>query len=165
MITTAFAQKMARYNAWQNDSLYAAADALTDEARRADRGAFFKSIHGALSHLLWADAMWMSRIGDGPAPAIALRESPKFCVEWAKLKDERKAMDARLLAFAEALDDAALEGDFSWYSGALQAQIVKPRKLIVVHIFNHQTHHRGQVHAMLTAAGALPQDTDLIFMP
>lgn len=164
MITPAFAQKMARYNAWQNESLYAAADTLSDEARRADRGAFFKSIHGTLSHLLWADAMWMSRVADGPAPAIALRESPAFCAEWAALKEEREATDARLLAFADALSEAALDGDFSWYSGAKQTDIVKPRKLVVAHIFNHQTHHRGQVHAMLTAAGARPQDTDLIFM-
>jgi uncharacterized damage-inducible protein DinB len=164
MITPAFAQKMARYNAWQNESLYAAADTLSDEARRADRGAFFKSIHGTLSHLLWADAMWTSRIADGPKPDVPLGESASFCADWAALKDERAAMDARLIAWADALDETALAGDFSWYSGALQAHIVKPRELVVVHVFNHQTHHRGQVHAMLTAAGARPQDTDLIFM-
>ena len=164
MISPAFAQKMARYNAWQNESLYAAADALSDEARRADRGAFFKSIHGTLNHLLWADTMWMSRVAGGPNPNVPLADSVSFRADWAALKEERAAMDARLVAWADALDEAALDGDFSWYSGALQAHIVKPRKLIVAHIFNHQIHHRGQVHAMLTAAGARPQDTDLIFM-
>jgi uncharacterized damage-inducible protein DinB len=164
MIPPTFAQKMARYNAWQNESLYAAADTLSDEARRADRGAFFKSIHGTLSHLLWADTMWMSRIAGGPNPNVPLGESASFRADWAALKQERAAMDAGLIAWADGLDEAALDGDFSWYSGAKQTDIVKPRRLVVVHIFNHQTHHRGQVHAMLTAAGARPKDTDLIFM-
>ncbi|PWB81911.1 MAG: damage-inducible protein DinB [Methylocystaceae bacterium] len=164
MITPAFAQKMARYNRWQNGSLYAAADALSDEARRADRGAFFKSIHGTLNHLLWADAMWMSRIADAPKPTVALRASHAFRADWTGLKEERAAMDERLVGWADGLDETALEGDLSWFSGAKQADIVMARKLIVVHVFNHQTHHRGQVHAMLTAAGAKPEDTDLIFM-
>lgn len=164
MITPAFAQKMARYNRWQNGSLYTAADVLSEEARRADRGAFFKSIHGTLNHLLWADKMWMSRIGDGTRPTVALRDSHAFCADWTALKDERAAFDERLIGWADGLDDAALEGEFSWYSGAKQADVVMPRKLIVAHVFNHQTHHRGQVHAMLTAAGATPEDTDLIFM-
>lgn len=164
MITPAFAQKMARYNAWQNESLYAAADTLSDEARRADRGAFFKSIHGTLSHLLWADAMWMSRLAGDPNPNVSIEDSASFRADWTIMKSERAAMDARLIAFADAFDEAALEGDFSWYSGAKQLDIVKPRKLVIVHLFNHQTHHRGQAHAMLTAAGARPRDTDLIFM-
>ncbi|HEY8065939.1 MAG TPA: DinB family protein [Methylosinus sp.] len=164
MIAPAFAQKMARYNAWQNESLYAAADTLSDQARRADRGAFFKSIHGTLNHLLWADTMWMSRIASGPNPNIPLADSVSFRADWTALKEERAAMDVQLIAWADALDEAALDGDFSWYSGAKQTDIVKPRRLVVVHIFNHQTHHRGQAHALLTAAGARPQDTDLIFM-
>lgn len=164
MITPAYAQKMARYNAWQNESIFGAADALSDEARRADRGAFFKSIHGTLNHLLWADTMWMSRIAEGPNLNVPLRESALFCDDWPTLRAERAAMDARLIAWADALHTAALEGDFSWYSGALQANMVKPRSLIVAHMFNHQTHHRGQVHAMLTAVGARLQDTDLVLI-
>ncbi len=164
MIGPAFAQKMARYNRWQNRSLYAAAAGLSEEARRKDRGAFFKSIHGTLNHLLWADTMWMSRIGDGPKPGVALPNSVAFCDDWTDLKAERAAMDERLVAWADGLDESSLQGDFSWYSFARQADVVMPRRLIVVHVFNHQTHHRGQVHAMLTAAGARPEDTDLIFM-
>lgn len=164
MITPSFASTMARYNQWQNVNLYAAAESLPDESRRVDRGAFFKSIHGTLSHLLWADSMWMSRIAGDPDPGVALAESAFFCTDWRELTLRRAAMDERLILWAESLDTAALAGDLSWYSNAIKAQIARPLALIVVHIFNHQTHHRGQAHAMLTAAGARPTDTDLIFM-
>lgn len=164
MIVHTFAQNMARYNRWQNASLYAAADALSDAERRSDRGAFFQSIHGTLNHLLWADAMWMSRLAGGPRPDVALRDSSAYRPDWTRLKEERAQADERLIAWADGLDAAALGGDLSWFSAALGTMIVKPRALVVVHVFNHQTHHRGQAHAMLTAAGARPEDTDLIFM-
>jgi uncharacterized damage-inducible protein DinB len=164
MIAPEFARAMARYNRWQNRSLYAAAGALTEEERRKDRGAFFQSIHATLNHLLWADAMWMSRVSDEPKPTVTLKNSVAFCDDWGALTRERAAMDERLIAWADSLDEAWLSADLVWRSGAKQAEIVRPRWLIVVHIFNHQTHHRGQVHAMLTAAGATPEDTDVIFM-
>ena len=62
MITPGYVQRMARYNRWQNENLYGAADELSDEARRMDRSSFFKSIHATLSHILWADQIWMSRL-------------------------------------------------------------------------------------------------------
>ncbi|BGE87589.1 DinB family protein [Methylosinus sp. 3S-1] len=164
MISPAFAQKMARYNRWQNASLYAAADRLSDSARREDRGAFFRSIHGTLNHLLWADAMWMNRLAGGPKPAVGLSDSPAFRSDWASTKTERAQIDELLIGWADRLDEAALDGDLSWFSGARGTDIVMPRALVVAHVFNHQTHHRGQVHAMLTAAGSRPEDTDLIFM-
>lgn len=164
MISPAFVQRMARYNRWQNESLYAVADALPEEERRRDRGAFFKSIHGTLNHLLWADAMWLSRLAGAPKPDVVLAESASYRDDWSAMKEERAATDARLVAFADGLDEKALRGDLSWRSGVLQADVAKPRALVIAHVFNHQTHHRGQVHAMLTAAGARLQDTDLIFL-
>jgi uncharacterized damage-inducible protein DinB len=164
MIDPSFAQTMARYNQWQNQNLYAAADALSEEERREDRGAFFKSIHATLNHLLWADHMWLSRFAGDPQPQCSLDQSSAFRPEWQALKDDRVQCDLRLIEWADSLKPAALEGDLSWYSGVLQRTIAKPRPLAVVHMFNHQTHHRGQVHAMLTAAGARPHGTDLIMM-
>jgi uncharacterized damage-inducible protein DinB len=164
MIIPSFATTMARYNQWQNGNLYAAADTLPDEARRRDRGAFFKSIHGTLSHLLWADSLWMSRIAGDPDPGVALAASSSFCTDWRELRLRRAAMDERLIAWADSLDAAALDGDLCWRSNATKARLTRPLALIVVHMFNHQTHHRGQAHAMLTAAGARPSDTDLVFM-
>jgi uncharacterized damage-inducible protein DinB len=164
MISPQFAQTLARYNRWQNRSLYTAADGLSDAERRIDRGAFFRSIHATLNHLLWGDAIWMSRISDSPRPTIGISESGAYCDDWETLKSERFAMDERMIAWADGLDEAWLFGDLSWRSAIPNAEVTKPRWQVVAHIFNHQTHHRGQVHAMLTAAGATPEATDLIMM-
>ena len=75
MIDPTYAQRMARYNRWQNANLYAAADTLSDDERRRERGAFFGSIHQTLSHLLWADRIWMSRFTDVPSPGASIPES------------------------------------------------------------------------------------------
>lgn len=155
---------MARYNRWQNISLYTAADGLSDEQRRLDRGAFFKSIHGTLNHILWADKIWLSRVSDASKPDGGIPDSTTYCDDWETLKCVRADCDGHIIAWADSLDETRLAGDLAWYSGALKLDIVKPRWLVVTHIFNHQTHHRGQVHAMLTAAGAKPEDTDVLFM-
>ncbi len=156
---------MARYNRWQNQSLYAAGDGLTDDARKLDRAAFFGSIHGTLSHLLWADTTWMSRFDGWEKPEVGIPQSPEWVADWRELKARRYDADERIVAWVQSLSDDALHGDLSWYSGALKRDVVKPLALCVAHFFNHQTHHRGQVHALLTAAGARPEDTDLFAMP
>ena len=165
MITPAYCRQMARYNRWQNESLYSAASSLGDAARRLERGAFFGSIHGTLSHLLWGDETWMSRLSDGAAPGVALKESPAYAPDWNALASAREALDARIVAWTETLTDAELDGDLVWYSGVMGREVEFPKALCITHFFNHQTHHRGQVHAMLTAAGAHPADTDLFMMP
>ena len=165
MIGRDYALRMAQYNRWQNQSLYTAADGLTDAGRRADRGAFFGSIHGTLSHLLWGDTIWMSRFDGWDAPEVGIPGSPSWIDDWDTLKTRRHDADEAILAWATRLTDADLAGDLGWYSGAMGRDVTKPRDICIVHFFNHQTHHRGQVHAMLTAAGARPDDTDLVFMP
>lgn len=164
MIDANFVRAFARYNRWQNESLYGAADTLGDEERRRDRGAFFKSIHATLCHIYWADNMWMSRLSDVAKPGVSIPGSTTFVEDWSELKVVRATFDARIVQWADALDDSSLQGDLAWYSGATKRDVVKPRWLAVAHFFNHQTHHRGQAHALLTAAGARPADTDLIFM-
>lgn len=164
MIGVEYMRAMARYNEWQNRSLYEAADALTDAERRRDRGAFFGSIHGTLSHLLWADEQWMSRFSDVPKPAGEAKDSARHCQDWGELKRRRTALDGQLLTWAAAMDPSEVHGDLTWYSGLAKANRSKARWLLFAHFFNHQTHHRGQVHAMLTAAGAKPDDTDLMVM-
>ncbi|MDF0602029.1 DinB family protein [Psychromarinibacter sp. C21-152] len=165
MITADYARLMARYNRWQNGSLVAAADGLDDGARRADRGAFFGSIQATLNHVLWGDRIWMSRFADWEKPAGGIAESPQITPDWESYKAARLRADADIVDWANGLTDADLAGDLSWYSGSLQADMVNPMALCVAHFFNHQTHHRGQVHAMLTAAGARPEATDLFIMP
>ncbi|PWJ10048.1 DinB family protein [Jannaschia seohaensis] len=165
MIDPAYVATMARYNAWQNASLYAAAGSLDDEARHADRGAFFGSIHGTLCHLLWGDTFWMSRFDGWTPPPVALPDSPGMIDDWDRLAEARAEADARIRDWAGRVDAAWLAGDLTWFSGLRQRDVTRPAALCVMHFFNHQTHHRGQAHALLTGAGARPEDTDLVAMP
>jgi uncharacterized damage-inducible protein DinB len=165
MITPEFARTMAAYNSWQNRSLYAAAAGLDDAARRQDRGAFFGSIHGTLSHLLWADQRWMHRFAGWEDLPVAIEDSAAWQPDFDRLHAARGEADAGIAAWAQALDAGWLAGDLTWFSGVSRREMRKPRALLVAHMFNHQTHHRGQVHAMLTAAGARPEPTDLPWMP
>lgn len=164
MITPAYARTMAAYNAEMNARVYAAAGRLPDPERRRERGAFWRSIHGTLSHLVWADRIWMARLADWPKPSQALGESDRLFDDFDGMAEARRADDARLAAWAGGLDAAALDGTLRWFSGAQGREVAAPRGLIVTHLFNHQTHHRGQVHAMLTAAGERTGDTDLPFV-
>lgn len=167
MIALAYVRTLASYNRWQNGNLYAAADGLSDAARKQQRGAFFGSIHGTLNHLLFGDQSWMSRFTGTSrptnSPTISIAQSVGMYPVWEDLKRERTAFDEFIIAWAEKLDPTWLEGDLTWYSGTMKREVTKPKALLVAHMFNHQAHHRGQVHCMLTQAGAKPGDTDLPF--
>jgi uncharacterized damage-inducible protein DinB len=166
MIDRAYVQRMARYNRWQNENLYGVADTLPDEERRRERGAFFGSIHKTLSHLLWADNIQMSRFTTAaPKPAVGIPGSVSLYADWSALKDERGRFDHTIIDWADTMDEPWLAGDVTYVSAAIGRELTRPRWLLVAHMFNHQTHHRGQVHAMLTQAGGRPSDTDLPFMP
>jgi uncharacterized damage-inducible protein DinB len=166
VITPAYAQKMARYNRWQNGAIYAAAGTLTDAQRREHRGAFFGSIHATLNHLLWADQMWLSRFGaSAPAKSADIRSSTSQFESWDDLKRERAAFDETIVSWADGLSAADLEGDLVWFSGAAGREMRMPRWITITQVFNHQTHHRGQVHCLLTGFGARTEPTDLPFMP
>ena len=165
MISTAYVQTMAAYNRWQNGSLYAAAGTLSDAERKQERGAFFGSIHGTLNHIVWGDRIWLSRFTPAPPPAVSvMAKTPNMHPEWDDLVAARNASDDDIEAWASGLDAVWLEGELTWVSAALKREFTKPHWLLATHMFNHQTHRRGQVHAMLTAAGARPDDTDIPFM-
>jgi uncharacterized damage-inducible protein DinB len=163
MITPDYVRQMARYNRWQNQSLFREAALMSAAEREADRGAFWKSIRGTLSHLAWGDSIWMSRFAGWEKPG-GIRDSANW-LGWEELAALRPDLDARILAWADALAPEDLAGDLTWYSGAMQAELTRPKPLLIMQFFNHQTHHRGQVHAMLTAAGRRPDDTDIPFGP
>jgi len=164
MINKAYLTTMAKYNSWQNRSLYTAAATLSDEARRQDRGAFFGSIHTTLNHLLWADRSWLARFGGGPQFSVAPKDGLSLFADFNDLRGEREATDTAIEDWANALDPQWLEGDLTWFSGLLNREVSMNKQHLVTHFFNHETHHRGQVHAMLTMAGAKPEDTDLMLM-
>lgn len=164
MITPSYARTMAAYNAEMNRRWYAAAETLTDAQRREDRGAFFGSLHGTLCHLVWGDSTWMHRFDDWPMPQVSIPGSPYLFEDWQELCAARVALDARITEFAGRLTQDWLDTELSWFSGSQQKTLVMTRGLLVTHMFNHQTHHRGQAHAILTHFGAKTGDTDLPFV-
>ena len=155
---------MARYNAWQNRSVLAWAGEMTEEERLRDRGAFWGSVMGTLNHLLWGDTVWMHRLAGGPNATCGLKDSPTLHAVWAAFCDARAAMDQTIQSWTEGLTDDDLAEDFAWSSASAGRSFVQPKGLLALHFFNHQTHHRGQLHAMATAAGLKPGATDLPFM-
>src|SRR5262245_32400508 len=119
MITVAHVCAMADYNRWQNENLFGAADGLGDADRKAQRGAFFGSIHGTLNHLLYADQIWLHRFAGTPKPkAVGIPESVSMYESWDDLKRERQAFDGVIVDWAERLDPAWLEGDLTWSWGS-----------------------------------------------
>ncbi len=157
---------MARYNAWQHVGITMAADSLTGEALLEDRGAFFGSVFRTLNHLLWGDRIWMHRFAGTPAPEMeSIGESVGETADWDSYKAARREMDRVILDWAEGLGPEWLDGDLTWWSGAAGREVSKPKSMLVTHFFNHGTHHRGQVHVMLTAAGAVPGASDIFLMP
>ena len=164
MITPEWCRMLAAYNAEMNRRLYAAADRLSDAQRREDRGAFFGSVQGTLSHLLWGDAMWMSRFDGWERPAGSIEESPGLHADWEALKVARTAADARIEGWAARVAPDWLAGEMRWFSGAVGREMTRPVAVLVTHFFNHQTHHRGQVHALLTGLGQSTGATDLPFI-
>jgi uncharacterized damage-inducible protein DinB len=164
MITPAYVRTMAEYNAEMNCRLYAAAARLSDAERRQPRGAFWGSIHGTFNHLLWGDYQWMSRFDRWPKPDVAIKQSAQMIEDFAELRTRREQADAGISRWAAKVDDTSLGEDLTWFSGAANREVRAALRLLVTHFFNHQTHHRGQVHAMLTATGQETGDTDLFLL-
>lgn len=150
---------LARFNRWVNRRFYALAEGLGDAERKRDRGVFFGSIHNTLNHLLVVDRIWLDRLESRTNEIRGLDEVPY--ADFAELSAAREAMDARLIRCVEGLDPAALARPhrYKFVSGA---EAETPVHLILITLFNHQTHHRGQVHALFTQAGLRPPDSDII---
>ncbi|MEM9432071.1 MAG: DinB family protein [Pseudomonadota bacterium] len=155
---------LARYTTWQNESQIKAMQTLDDAALRLDRGAFFRSILATANHLLWGDTMWLSRFAGTPAPppVTSAGETTDLTPDLPAFIAARTERNAEISAWADGVTE--IEGPLRWYSGMLGREMEKPLSLCILGFFNHGTHHRGQIHAMLTAAGVTPDDTDLFLM-
>ena len=166
MIDPDFARTMARYDRWQNRSLIAAADTLTDEERRQDRGAFFGSIARTLNHILWDHRVWLARLSENEVMAGKIGAGHPYTdtpSDWSDYKRERSKLDDEIEAWADGLTDNDMTCSVRWMRG--DTPMDTEFGFLLVHMFNHATQHRGQVHAMLTAAGAKPGPTDLPMLP
>jgi uncharacterized damage-inducible protein DinB len=150
----------AGYNAWANARIYEAAAHLNDADYRADRGAFFKSMHGTLNHMVVADRIWMHRFtGTGDAP----RELNAILYDdFASLREARRAEDERIARYIDGLSDADLTGLLRYRTITNPTTIEQELSPALDHFFNHQTHHRGQAHCLLTAITGDAPSLDLI---
>lgn len=165
MIEPEYARQMSMYNQWQNQNILTTAKELDPSAVETPHGSFFSSIRRTMSHILWADLIWLHRFSGSARPDALLQDSAEFVINWDELERLRPMVDQQLIAWSGSINKAWLHGEIEWYSGASNAMVRKPTSIAVVHLFNHQTHHRGQVHAMLTASGGRTRPTDLLFMP
>ena len=167
MISVEYVRSMAAYNRWQNRSLYRSAGILSDKDRKLPRGAFIGSIQGTLNHILCGDQRWLSRFGaaEPPAEVLSMTETAELYNNWKSLVEARTSFDETIIIWATNLNSGWLASEISWTSLALGKSFTHPASLLTVQMFNHQTHHRGQVHAMLTSAGVRPDDTYIAFMP
>jgi uncharacterized damage-inducible protein DinB len=153
-------EMLAGYNEWANRRLYAAAAELTDADYRADHGAFFGSLHGTLNHLLAADRIWMRRLtGVGPAPR---RLDEIVHDEFGELRAARAEEDARIIAYVASLNDVHLAGTVRYTTISSPTQIEQDLVPVLINFFNHQTHHRGQAHGLLTRITNQAPSLDLL---
>lgn len=167
MISLEWARALARYNRWMNDKLYALVATLGDEARKRDQGAFFGSIHGTLNHILLADRVWLARFeGVTPpqgymAPGIRALDQELYS-DFEELRRERAVTDDALSAWVAALTAERLAAPLAYVRRGQKEE--SPVWWLVAHVFNHQTHHRGQITTLLSQQGHDPGVTDLFAM-
>ena len=161
MVTPAYVRTMAAYNAEMNRRLYEASARIPDQDRRQDRGAFWGSLHGTLCHLLWGDQAWMSRFDGWPKPDVIQKDSASLIGDFGELRRLRAEADDKISAWAGRVSEAWLAEDMVWFSSSVQREMRSPRGFAVTHFFNHQTHHRAQVHTLLSQLGQDPPVLDL----
>jgi len=153
-------EMLAAYNTWVNARLYDAAARLPDPEYRRDRGAFFGSLHGTLNHLLLGDIIWMHRFtGEGDEPS---KLDDILFDDFATLHQARRDEDTRIEAYVKGLDAAQLEGTITYRTTRNPTTIEQELAPLLIHFFNHQTHHRGQAHGLLTAACGEAPSFDLL---
>ncbi|WP_447940934.1 DinB family protein [Pseudoxanthomonas mexicana] len=165
---------LASYNQWMNRRVYDASATLTHDALVADRGAFFGSILGTLNHLVVTDTIWLKRFAaasDAPAVLAVLDDTPMpttlDAMPYAtlpSLRERRAWLDALILQWTAILTPSQLTASLT-YTSTRGARFTRDVLGVVTHLFNHQTHHRGQVTTLLSQAGVDVGVTDLLAMP
>ena len=151
---------LAAYNRWANIRLYDACAGLGDAARRRDRRAFFGSIHNTLNHILVGDRAWLDRVEGVDTGPVTLDRV--LFNDFDALRSARTAEDDRIDRVLADMDEERIAGDLA-YRNVAGEPFRTPTRLVLTHLFNHQTHHRGQVHGMLSHAGVSPPELDLIY--
>ncbi|EGW21703.1 DinB family protein [Methylobacter tundripaludum] len=158
---------LSRYNQWMNDKLYNTAAQLPADEIARDRGAFFGSLLGTLNHIMVADIIWLQRFSEHPAqhPALdQIRAMPKpktLPDDFTALSAERRNVDATIISWCEQLDASDLNHKLAYHNMKGEPAI-KNFASLMLHFFNHQTHHRGQATTLLSQQGLDVGVTDLL---
>lgn len=151
-------QLLAQYNKLANQKLYAACAKLSDAERKQIRPAFFNSIHGTLNHIMVGDRIWLNRFAGKEVPSTGL--DTILYEDFEQLRQARIAEDERIQTFAVALTEEMLDQSIRYVNNAGNLH-VDPVSLLVAHFFNHQTHHRGQIHNLLSQTSVAPPSLDM----
>ncbi|HQT00626.1 MAG: damage-inducible protein DinB [Hydrogenophilales bacterium 16-64-46] len=154
---------MADHNRWMNEKLYAVCAQLSEAERRRDLGAFFRSVHGTLNHLLLVDRLWLGRMRKTPFAVRSLDQ--ELYADFPTLERERDRTDAALQDYVARLDAHRLAQPVDYVSLLSRQPVTRPLGLVLVHLFHHQTHHRGQITTLVSQLGYDFGETDMITMP
>lgn len=163
MLSVDYARKLAQYNEWMNRRLFEACLTLPAEELYRDRGAFFGSIFKTLHHIYSRDLSYLSRFTGEPKTVPALDQM--LCEDFSELYSLRQSLDQRLQEWVGTLEASWLSEPMVFTSVVDGKARQLPRWLMLVHMFNHQTHHRGQVTTLLSQRGVDMGSTDIPFMP
>jgi len=158
-----FLNQMNRYSRWMNGKLLAECSKLTDAQRKADRSAPFRSIHGIWNHLLLADRLWLSRFGLEPFTSTSLDQ--EIHADWDDFRASRAQTDDMVDRWLQTMTPEVLTGDLSFTRLAGGGEFTFSYQKCAIHFFNHGTHHRGQITALLEQAGGDCGVTDLLVCP
>ena len=162
-MTVEYFKMMSRYNRWMNEKLYDVCDTMPDELRREDKGAFFKSVHGILNHLLLTDRAGLGRFTQQPFAVQSLDQ--ELYHDWNELKAERIETDDAIDAWLASLTDEDLQAPFTFTGISSPIERTFSLWIVLAHWFNHQTHHRGQLTTVMEQLGYDSGATDLPLMP
>jgi len=160
-MTPDYFRTLARYNAWANRRLYDACAKLPDGERKRDRRSFFRSIHNTLNHLLVGDRIWLARL-EGKDHGIKSLDQVLYD-DFGRLRQAREAEDERITLWMDGLDERRLAGTLRYRSMSDGRSSETALPFVLGHVFNHQTHHRGQVHGMLSQTEVAPPPLDLLY--
>jgi uncharacterized damage-inducible protein DinB len=163
MLDSNYCQTMADYNSWMNQKLYTICAGISDVERKRDRGAFFKSIHSTLNHLLYGDRAWIGRFTKNPFCVKVMGQ--ELFSDFDELRQEREVTDREIVEWSKHVSNGWLEAPFEYTSNVDRKTRILPTWVLVVHMFNHQTHHRGQLTTLLSQVGYDPGVTDLPWLP
>ena len=162
MITASHSRLMAQYNEWMNSRLFALCASLPDAELHKDSGAFFRSIYATLNYIAYGDLAFLSRFTGNPS--VVPEPGADLFGTFSLLRAERAALDQRLLVWSESLSPAWLAESLTYISKFDGKTRTLPKWVLVTHMFNHQTHHRGQVTTLLSQMGLDIGATDIPFM-